>query len=362
MLLLLAALILFASTSAALLFFHAPEPFVWIFAIATVLSLVAAVRTPVAWARGPYLISFGVSLALMLSEIALGVYERLHTDNAEASYTAGDKPYFVPDPSLGYAPTPGLRATAKLIVRDTVIYDVAYTIGSNGVRETKGNPQGESWLFAGCGRSWGRRRKAPSRVRRQPSRRRPQMLRILETDRARPLVHTPVRQVIYLALSDHPQRAAGRVSWDRFGPSYELSPTGLTFVGPFHGRIVGKLLGAAMRSHVLSFALERTVFRARMSDDDIERYGRIVERSAQLAREKFGAGFTVLYWDDDSDVSRRVLARLRATKLPIVLVSEIIPRAEWPRVVLPHDGHPTAEAYRRLSAALVQRLDTTSVR
>lgn len=290
----------------------------------------------------------------------------------DASYTSGDKQYFVSDTALGYAPTPGARVASKLIVHDTVIYDVAYTINSNGVRETKGSPKGESWLFAGCSFTFGEGvnddETLPSQFSAALDHRANvvnlgfhgygahQMLRIFETDRARPLARTPVRRVIYLALSDHPQRAAGQANWDRFGPSYELSPTGLTFEGPFRGRIAGKLLGVAMRSHVLDFALERTVFSSRVNDGDIERYGRIVERSAQLVREKFGAGFTVLYWDDDNDVGRRVLARLRVTKLPVVLVSEIIPRGEWPRVVFPHDGHPTAEAYRRLSAGLASRL------
>jgi hypothetical protein len=183
-----------------------------------------------------------------------------------------------------------------------------------------------------------------------------QMLRILETDRARSLVHAPVRQVIYEAISDHPRRAAGHVNWDRFGPSYALTSTGVRYDDAFHGRLSGTLLGVAMRSAVLNAVLDRTVFRATMSDEDIERYGRIVERSALLAREKFGAGFTTVYWDDDSDAGRRVLARLRATKLPLVLVSDIIPGSQWMYLVLPYDGHPTGEANRRLAAGLVERL------
>ena len=346
------------------------EPFAWISAIVAATSLVAAARTRAPWARGAYLVCFGISLALTVAEIGLGVYERMHAADPSATY---DREYFIPDAALGYAPKPGVRVASKLVVRDTVIYDVTYTIDSNGERVTKGNPLGESWLFAGCSFTFGEGvnddETLPSQFSAALGGRANvvnlgfhgygahQMLRILETDRAQRLVRSPVRQLVYLAIDDHPHRAAGRSSWDRLGPSYELTGTGVTYAGPFHSRIVSKLFGVAMRSHVFALALDLTAYRATVSGDDIERWARIVERSAVLTREKYGAGFTVLFWDDDNDVSRRALARLRATKVPIVLVSEIIPRSEWPSMLLPHDGHPKPEAYRRLAAGLAERLN-----
>jgi hypothetical protein len=345
---------------------------VWIFLLGALLSILGALRTRSQWSHRFYLPCFGLFFALALSEGALTVYNRRH---AVGTVERGDPPDgrdVKRDDALGYAPVPGLRATSVLTLHDSLIYNVAYTITPAGVRATKGDPQGESWLFMGDSFAFGEgvndEETLPSHFSAALGHRANvvnlgfrgygphQMLRILETDRARALVHTPVRQVIFETISDHPRRAAGHVNWDRFGPSYVLTPTGVRYDGAFHSRLSGKLLSVAMRSAVLSLVLDRTAFRTATSDKDIERYGRIVERAAQLAREKFGAGFTIVYWDDDSDVGARVLARLRATKLPVVLVSDIIPLSQWKYLVLPYDGHPTGEANRRLAAGLVERL------
>jgi len=162
-------------------------------------------------------------------------------------------------------------------------------------------------------------------------------------------------QVVYLGIGDHPRRAAGRDDWDLYGPSYAVSNGGVTYTGPFRSRLAGSLLKVQKRSDLFRFVLDRTLYRTNLSDEDIERYGRILERSAQLARDRYRAGFTMVYWDDDNEPSRRVLARLRATGLPLVLVSEVIPRAEWRAIKLPGDGHPKPEAHRRLAAALAAR-------
>ena len=71
--------------------------------------------------------------------------------------------------------------------------------------------------------------------------------------------------------------------------------------------------------------------------------------------EKYGAGFTVVYWDDDNEPSPQVLERLRKTALPLVLVSDVIPRGERAGLPLSEDPHPKPEAPRRLAVALSAR-------
>jgi hypothetical protein len=44
--------------------------------------------------------------------------------------------------------------------------------------------------------------------------------------------------------------------------------------------------------------------------------------------------------------------------LPVLFVSEIIPREDWPILTLRGDPHPSPEAYRRLAAGLAELLAT----
>jgi hypothetical protein len=182
-----------------------------------------------------------------------------------------------------------------------------------------------------------------------------QMLRSLERDLPRPLLHGVVKQVIYEGIWTHPWRAAGHASWDLYGPSYELSRDGVTYVGPFHSHLSGFILKVLMRSTFFQFVLDRTLFRVNLTNEDIERYVRILERSAQLSQKNYGAGFLLIYWDDNSTQSQRVLDRLRRTALPMLLLSDVIPRSESVGLTLPFDGHPRPELHRRLAAALASR-------
>jgi hypothetical protein len=288
----------------------------------------------------------------------------------EVNSTAGGS-YFVEGGELGYGPRPGARVISTKTQSKRLIYHVVYTISDRGVRVTKGNPNGDTWLFMGCSVMFGSGvnddETLPSYFSADldyqanvvnlgfqgygPH----QMLRSLETDLPRPLVHGVVRQVIYEGIWTHPWRAAGHDDWDLYGPSYQLRGQGVTYVGPFHGHLIGFILKVLTKSSFLHFVLDHTVYRVTMSDEDIERYARILERSAQLSLRKYGARFLVVYWDEDNASSRRVLQRLRKTTLPIVLVSDVIPRTEWASLTLPRDGHPKPEANRRLAAALAAR-------
>ena len=48
--------------------------------------------------------------------------------------------YTHPDDMLGYAPDPGKRVTARKLHGNTALYDVTYTIGTDGLRVTPSAP------------------------------------------------------------------------------------------------------------------------------------------------------------------------------------------------------------------------------
>jgi hypothetical protein len=361
---------LFAGAAAVVLSLRLPWPFLWIWLTALPLALVAGLRAKTDFGRRLSLVAFGLALSLSLFEgvfVALGM---LKPGAVEVNTTTGGS-YFVERGELGYAPRPGARVTSSKTQRKQLIYHVIYTISDRGVRVTKGNPKGDTWLFMGCSVMFGSGvnddETLPSYFSADldyqanvvnlgfqgygPH----QMLRSLEMDLPRPLIHGVVRHVIYEGIWTHPWRAAGHADWDLYGPSYQLSGQGVTYVGPFHGQLVGFILKVLMKSSFLQFVLDHTIYRVTLTDEDIERYARILERSAQLSSMKYGASFLMVYWDEDNEFSRRILQRLRKTTLPIVLVSEVIPRTEWPSLTLPRDGHPKPEANRRLAAALAAR-------
>jgi hypothetical protein len=347
-----------------------PHPFLLIWLAALPVCAFGAVRAETEWWSRLSLVGFGLALSLGLLEGASVAIRKLGPEGFEEHGTNAERGYQVEGGELGYAPAPGVRVTAKKTLGKQLVYDATYTISDQGVRLTKGDARGDTWFFMGCSLTFGAGvnddETLPAYFSAQLGYRANvvnlgfdgygphQMLRSLETDRLRPLLHGRVRQVIYQGIWIHPWRAGGHDAWDLHGPFYALSGDGISYAGPFHDRFTAFTLKVLSKSSFFQFVLDRTLYRVDLSEDDIERYARILERSAQLAREKFGSGLTVLYWDEDNEPSRRVLARLEKTGLPLLLVSAVIPRGEWPGLRF-QDEHPKPEAYRRLAAALAAR-------
>jgi hypothetical protein len=169
------------------------------------------------------------------------------------------------------------------------------------------------------------------------------MLRELELNRI-PGVTLPVKHVVFQTIYWHVRRSAGRARWDMSGPRYDLSGDTVAYRGPFHSLKVAAPIYLLGKSATARFFMDRFFFGPDFDDRELEIYARIIQRSARLARERLGADFTILYWDDENPLARRVLARLRKTGLPIILVSSVMPRSEWNRYRFPREFHPTAEA------------------
>ena len=365
----LVGLLFVVGLSAAIILFYAPIPFLLIPALAAAASLVIAVRAETEWGQRLALVGLGLSLTLFLGEAAFMSADALDGHTEVLAGTARERSYNRHDPELGYEPGAAGRYTSSKTVDGKLVYDVTYTITPHRIRQTPGDPEGLGWVFMGGSQTFGSGVEDDETLPAAFSRRLHysanvlnlgfsgygphQMLRALETDRIRAITDQPIAQVIYQGIWAHVPRAAGRAPWDHTGPSYELQGDSVAYTGPFHGTLARSLIIVAQRSRFLAAILDRTLYRAHVDDADVELYGRVVAQSARLAQERYGAGFLVVFWDEDNEFSRRIVDWLRASSLDVLYVSEVIPRSEWPGLTLGGDPHPNAEAYDRLAAALV---------
>jgi hypothetical protein len=325
------------------------------------------------------LVGFGLALSLGLLEGGFALFDRLKPGAVDVKKTTSGVSYIVEGGALGYAPRPGVRVLSRKTLSNQLIYDVVYTISDRGVRVTRGNPNGDTWLFMGCSITFGEGVNDDETLPAYFSAHLGyqanvvnlgfhgygphQMLRSLELDLPRPLLHGVVRQVVYQGIGNHAWRAAGHARWDLYGPSYALSRDGVTYVGPFRNQLAGSILKVLQKSDFFQFVLDRTLFQVRVSDEDIERYARILERSAQLSLKQYGAGFLVVFRDRDNELSRRILQRLRKTTLQVLVLSEVIPRRDWAGLrIHPSDGHPKPEFHRKLATALAARFSAVAHR
>lgn len=343
------------------------HPFLWGWAAAAIVCFILMLRISARRARAMVLITFGVSCAMFLAEAAAAVYDARRSANGSLTLDYWPRSLTRPDHELGYALNPGARVLATRKWSDTTLFRVAYTITDAGVRITRGNPLGDTWLFIGCSFTFGEGveddETLPSRFSEQlgwkanvvnlsatgygPH----HMLRLLEMGRlggARP----PVKHVIYQAIPQHVDRAAGRAMWDLDGPSYKISGDSVRFVGPFHGS-AGIWAVHTLRKSDIGRLLDERYRDRPPSDADLDLYVRIVEKAAALTKKKLGAQFSILFWDDDGNrTTKRIFDRLVSTGLPVIRTTSFMTRHELDSLRYPHDNHPMPEAYRRLAAGL----------
>ncbi len=284
---------------------------------------------------------------------------------------AGAGTYFRADADLGYAPAPGVRVRSSRGHAGEPIYDVLYTIDEHGLRVTPGSGErGPAVVFFGGSFTFGEGveddESLPASLASWlrddtqilnagfhgygPH----QMLRSLELDLLGPQLPEGVEQVVYQGLDGHVMRVAGRTTWDVAGPQYELQNGVVSYVGPFRSVVWSTIAKALNR-----FGPARTLLQwwlradAAQQERDRQLYVEVVARAAELVRERWGARFTVLYWDHDGDP---LADRLRERGLDVLRVSDALDGRSWRRFVLPVDRHPSRWGYQTLAGALTRNI------
>ncbi|MBM4268597.1 MAG: hypothetical protein FJ144_18630 [Deltaproteobacteria bacterium] len=334
-------------------------------------------------ARGRRLLAASV-LGLGFGAVATIAVLSLLAERPERLYEIVDPPdadvaYFQHDPDLGYAPARSVRAHVRRTNDGRDLYDVTYTIGPDGFRPTPGDSAAPAFVFFGCSFTFGEGVEDDETLPAQFAEAldRPanvlnlgfhgygphQMLRLLETDRVAPLVPGGVVHVYYSATSGHARRAAGRVTWDVEGPRYEIDEIDegdvgeegdVVYQGPFHAAPVALAMKVLTRFDATNALVDAWLALGEDVARDEERWIAIVARAAKLVREKWKAGFTVVYWGDEEDT---LPDRLQARGIEVVRVWDLLGRSNRRRFLIRHDGHPNALANRRIARSLAAEVD-----
>jgi len=325
--------------------------------------------------------------ALVLAQVAatvfgLGVFEAYLAfqkaagdgTRMEGTITAGFKHS---DDLLGYAPNKDTRVTARKFHGNSLIYDVAYTIGPNGLRispPAKAAGRG-CMIFFGDSITFGEgvrdEESFPYQVGIKtggdyavynfafsgygPH----QMLADLQARREEIVDCTPTH-FIYLCIPEHVERVAGLAAWDQHGPRFRLttggkvirdgnfdSPDDLSVLGTIDQRIKGALDEFLTWQKLFGGAREA-------GSADLTLLTAVIREAARTAQERYPRSkFHVLLWDgSDNERVRAIESGLHAAGTPVHRETKAIPdfRANWRQYVLSeYDLHPNPRQLERLA-------------
>lgn len=305
---------------------------------------------------------------------------------ADIYFRAGDKPdllvrtgppeFEAVDELLGKRlPPPGpYRVSKKIRATGETIFDLVYTIDENGFRKTKGaDPSADTVLFFGGSFTFavGVEDGAtyPSQFSNALNNRfhvinlgvggygPHQMLRMLDSGVTEAAVKGRVVRAYYFAIDHHIDRVAGIQPWDVDAPRYVLEDDGSLRSEGLYSEdwIVGLAFQLGQRGG-LPAAVGRALNRLRIPPQArIALAEAVIQRSAELIKQKFDAELHCLFWAPDWSKDFSELAhRLREKRIVVLSISDFVADLRTPAVaILPGiENHPNAAFHARFGKAL----------
>lgn len=374
----LAALALAALALSAFSIKVLPVPFIWVGLTWTCAFVVSALLLPRPWSKSRtrffLLFNAGAVSALLTGAEA---YLLLNEEPPSVRYSEG---YYTEDAVLGTSPSKGHEGHATRSAHGKQIYDVTYTIDSNGLRiapPVNAGPAG-CILFFGDSFTFGEGIKdtetLPYQVGIESGGRYRtynfgfhgygphHMLAAIEHGLVGHDVECRPDVAIYSALADHALRVAGKVSYGQHGPRYQLtSDGGVRAAGRFDDDEPPPWSWPArIRSKLNKSALFRLVTdrHPAPTDQDTDLVLAIVQRSRDLLYAEYpGIRFHVILWrvePGEQAIYEGLERGFAKLNLPFHRVEDILPGytlgAKSLQYVLgPDDLHPNALANRLLA-------------
>jgi hypothetical protein len=291
-----------------------------------------------------------------------------------------------PDPVLGLRPRPNSEVTATATFGPETVYRLVYHFDADGARVTPaGPPDGDTYLFMGDSFIFGQglsddealaaqfAKAADLKVRTVnlgvPGNALNHLLRAFEAGLLDRYTSQRVKAVITWIIPAQLARVTGDGSWLGSSPRYVLENGKLSYTGSFYDyRLLNPIAGLKyfLGEH---FAFVDAIGRKQRQAEQIELYVAMMARLQQYAREKFDAPLIGIYsWPDETSkpdfgVSEfpqpelvATLRRVRDLGIPFVSVNALTRDMPIPKLLIPHDGHPSAFSNRLIAEELKRRL------
>src|SRR5262249_29619619 len=152
--------------------------------------------------------------------------------------------------------------------------------------------------------------------------------------------HTNPAAIVFIALPEaHAVRAAGRASWDKFGPHYEVIDGEAKYLGRFDEQQRSLLERILLKSR--TYVAVRNGF---ITQRDQERNLAIILKARQISLSKYRKPFVVVLWDvhikGERDAGGWIANKLNENNVPLLQLSASLPILETDDYYIPIDGHP----------------------
>jgi hypothetical protein len=357
----------------------------WACGLAVVLGLAGVVLLRGNGWRSGALLAAAIALAVGLLDLFAGIIApQAHGVGLVKTFEPRD--WLVADAELGYRPRPGTKVVASSTYGAKTIFHATYTITPDGLRATPAAPAGaDTYLFVGESFMFGQGldddQTLPAQFARAndfkvrtldfaaPGYAPNQLVRAFETGRFDSLKGRPVKAVVTWIIPADMARVTGEESWLASSPRYVLENGTPHFTGSFERHRWRDPLAGARYFADQHFPFIAAIGRDERQERQAALFTALLVRLQELAREKLGAPLLILYsWPDedappgDFGTERSqaklvsILAGLRDRGLPLFSAERPTYGQPVSKLMIPHEGHPTAFTVRLIAEALKKKL------